>query len=185
MAKATPDTIHSERQPVPAWVYLMMAVLVLGVLTSVVWAVVLWPDAEPVVRTWLVITNAALLLLVAIFALLLGGIYVTVRSGHAEVRFGRCPFPVRVDLTRVRSCRAVTYTPMRVFGGWGLRRSPSGIRAYTARGNRGVLLMMSEGAPVLIGSDSPETLAEALGRAGVKVLPPQDGLEETEGAAHG
>jgi hypothetical protein len=54
-----------------------------------------------------------------------------------------------------------TYRPLMEYGGWGLRWSGDG-RAYNARGNRGVQLVLKGEQRVLIGSQRPEELLAAL-----------------------
>lgn len=64
------------------------------------------------------------------------------------------------------SSQAVTYRPILDYGGWGLRWNfRDRGRGYTMSGNRGVMLQLAQGKPVLIGSALPEELAEALDRA--------------------
>lgn len=73
------------------------------------------------------------------------------------------PFFVRrrIPLAEIASADAVTYRPLREYGGWGIR----GIgrrRAYNARGDRGVQLVLTDGRRVLLGSQVPEQLAAAI-----------------------
>ena len=53
------------------------------------------------------------------------------------------------------------YKPGREYGGWGIRVGKSG-KAYIASGNKGVQLVMSDGKPVLIGSQRPDELVAAI-----------------------
>lgn len=64
------------------------------------------------------------------------------------------------DIDRVE---AVTYRPLRDFGGWGVRYGRRGM-AYNVKGNRGVELRLKKGPSVLIGSQRAEELAEAMAR---------------------
>lgn len=61
----------------------------------------------------------------------------------------------------IRSCRAITYRPLRDYGGWGIRFSRRG-QAYNVSGNRGVLLVFDSGRPLMIGSQRAEALAAAI-----------------------
>lgn len=54
-----------------------------------------------------------------------------------------------------------TYRPIREYGGWGVRYGRSG-KAYNVSGNRGVQLKLSSGKGLLIGSQRPEELAQAI-----------------------
>jgi hypothetical protein len=82
-----------------------------------------------------------------------------------RVRFGWVPlFGEAVPLRHILGCEAVTYRPLD-FGGWGLRGSWRGGGALNARGDRGVRLALDNGKSLIIGSQRPEALAEAIGRA--------------------
>ncbi|MFC1963201.1 DUF6141 family protein [Chloroflexota bacterium] len=70
----------------------------------------------------------------------------------------------KIPLESLRKYEAITYRPIRDYGGWGLKYGRKG-RAYTARGNRGVQLELSDGRPVLIGSQKPEELVMAIDKA--------------------
>ena len=56
-----------------------------------------------------------------------------------------------------------TYRPIREYGGWGIRCGfgDSG-KAYNVRGNKGLQLVFKNGKRLLIGSQQPERLVEAL-----------------------
>ena len=75
-------------------------------------------------------------------------------------------YPVHL-LFRDVSCReivaaeAVSYRPLREYGGWGIRRGRGGA-AYTVSGNRGVRISLSDGTSLLIGSRRADELAAAL-----------------------
>ncbi|HEX6853121.1 MAG TPA: hypothetical protein VF139_17125 [Candidatus Polarisedimenticolaceae bacterium] len=75
--------------------------------------------------------------------------------------------PRIVDLRDVRAARAVTYRPIRDYGGWGIRIGAKGW-AYNVSGDRGVELELRDGTLLLIGSQRPEELAAAIesGRPG-------------------
>lgn len=69
-----------------------------------------------------------------------------------------------VSLADITSCEAVTYRPLRDFGGWGLRFSPKHGRAYNASGDKGVQLVLADGKKVLIGSQKAHPLADAINK---------------------
>jgi hypothetical protein len=64
------------------------------------------------------------------------------------------------------TCEVRTYRPLREYGGWGVRYGRAG-KAYNVSGNRGVQLKLSSGKGLLIGSQRPEELAQAI-QAGLK-----------------
>ena len=79
------------------------------------------------------------------------------------VTFGAL-FPLyrrRIALADIASAEAVTYSPIADYGGWGIK-GPSGNSALNARGNRGVRLTLRDGKRLLIGSQKPGVLVEAL-----------------------
>jgi hypothetical protein len=65
----------------------------------------------------------------------------------------------------LEAAEAVTYHPLREYGGWGIRFGAKA-RAYIASGNRGVMLHRREGSDLLIGSQQPERFVEALRASG-------------------
>jgi hypothetical protein len=67
----------------------------------------------------------------------------------------------RISLDTVRAVHALTYRPMMEYGGWGIRYCKKG-KAYNVSGNRGVRLDFSDGKHLLIGSQVPDELAQAL-----------------------
>ena len=87
---------------------------------------------------------------------------VEVRSDGLYYRF----FPFHLSFHRIpredlRTYEVRTYSALREYGGWGIRWGPKG-KAYNVSGNRGVQLELSNGKRILIGSQRPEELAEAL-----------------------
>ena len=81
---------------------------------------------------------------------------------------GLAPFRLRrIALRDIREAQAREYSGIREFGGWGVRVGREG-KAYTAYGSKGVQLVLSDGSRVLIGTQRPEGLLNALRAAGVK-----------------
>ncbi|MBE0481658.1 MAG: hypothetical protein IBX68_11860 [Dehalococcoidia bacterium] len=70
----------------------------------------------------------------------------------------------RIPLDEVESCEARTYSPLKEYGGWGIRYGRKG-KAYNVSGNRGVQLVLSSGERILLGSRTPEDLALAINSA--------------------
>ncbi len=69
--------------------------------------------------------------------------------GAAELIRKEIPF------SRIRSAKAVTYSPLFEFGGWGIRWGSNGKRAWTVRGNRALRLELTDGTLFYVGSDRP------------------------------
>jgi hypothetical protein len=67
----------------------------------------------------------------------------------------------KIPLAGIGSAEVVIYDPVKDYGGYGIRLSPRG-RAYIASGNRGVRLTLMKGMKVLVGSQRPQELAQAI-----------------------
>jgi len=83
-----------------------------------------------------------------------------VRDDALLIRF----FPLthqKIPFEDIRRCEVRTYSPIREFGGWGIRYGRKA-KAYNVSGNRGVQLELSNGKRLLIGSQRPEELARAI-----------------------
>ena len=90
-----------------------------------------------------------------------------VRPGLLWVRLS--PFRgMRIATKEIASAFVREYSPIREYGGWGVRVSRSG-RAYNAYGDRGVQLVLQDGSKVLVGSQRPDDLLAALRLAGADI----------------
>jgi hypothetical protein len=112
---------------------------------------------------WTIVLMFAVLALVG--ALLTIRLTTVVTPDALSVRYGFL-YKTRVPLTEIALAEAVEYSPIREYGGWGIRGNRRR-RALNARGNQGVLLTRSDGTTLLVGSQKPRELLEALSRAGV------------------
>jgi hypothetical protein len=97
---------------------------------------------------------------VPMFLVLLLRLETTVDDTALTVRLWFLPRRV-IPLSSIRSAEVRTYRPLLEYGGWGIRWGRGGM-AYNARGNRGVQLVLENGSRVLIGSQEPERLLEAI-----------------------
>ncbi len=89
-----------------------------------------------------------------------------VRDDGVYVRFVPLqPRFVRIAPETITEAQSVIYRPIGEFGGWGIRYG-SGGKAYNVSGNRGVRIKLTGGRSVLIGSQRPDILADA-----IKALP--------------
>lgn len=87
----------------------------------------------------------------------------TVTETQLSVSFGAL-FPLyRRSIARadIVSFEAVTYSPLAEYGGWGIKGAP-GNSALNARGDQSVRLTLRDGKRILVGSQRPGELAEAL-----------------------
>lgn len=98
-------------------------------------------------------------------ALLAMRLTTTVTADSVWIRYGIL-YRTRIPLSDVARAEAIEYAPIREYGGWGIRGSRRR-RALNARGNQGVLLTRADGTTLLVGSQHPRDLLDALARAGV------------------
>ena len=138
-----------ERQAFAGWIYALLAA------SGAAGALSYRAAAQPG-------QGAALLAALGLSANLLS-LQTRVTRREIVVTFGAL-FPLyrrRIALADVVAAEAVTYSPLREYGGWGIR----GIgrdRTLNARGNRGVRLMLRNEERLLIGSQRPAELAAAI-----------------------
>ena len=95
------------------------------------------------------------------FLLGFGNLRVEVRDDALYARMFPLTKRHRFAYADLASCEAVTYRPLRDYGGWGVRFSRAG-KAYNVSGNRGVQLEFTDGKRLLLGSQQPEALAQAI-----------------------
>ncbi len=150
------SVLHEERQYFH-WVFHVIIVGGLGG-TTVVGAMV--PDPSD---RWPVILPVALMMLM--YGMLMP-MTVRVNSERVEVTFGRFGWPRwRFLIPEIRQAVVVDFSPLKDFGGWGIRRGPKGM-CLNQRGSRGVAFEF-RGRRYIIGSDHPEALLSAMHTAGV------------------
>ncbi len=68
----------------------------------------------------------------------------------------------RIPFDQIKSAEASTYSPIKQYGGWGIRWNPRKGVAYNVKGKRGVQLTLTDGRSVLVGSQRPVELAKAI-----------------------
>jgi len=68
---------------------------------------------------------------------------------------------VKFEFDRIQKAEPITYSPIKDYGGWGIRYRRRG-KAYNVSGNKGVLLTLQDGNNVLIGSKNHEVLCSAI-----------------------
>jgi hypothetical protein len=84
-----------------------------------------------------------------------------IRPGELRIHMRGLFRSIRIPLEKVKSATAVTFDPVRDWGGYGFRHSKKGT-AYLAGGGEGVELRTASGAMVLIGSRRPAELTAAI-----------------------
>ncbi len=152
------EALHVERQQVAAWVHVVVVLCVGGALVSVV---ATWSDEG---HWWAVIPAAVIVAIYAMFSPM------TVRVGVEEMRvdFGHLGWPRwRFPIADIRHARAVEFSPLRDYGGWGIRVGRDSM-CLNQRGRRGVRFGFL-GREYVVGSDDPARLLAALRTAGADV----------------
>lgn len=151
------NVIHREtqysRQP---W---LLAVILISVLISLVAFMAAFQQSEMSIWFLGLYSAGALLLLVFFW---FSHLEIEVRTDGLFFRY--LPFHLsfrKIPLEGVTKVEAVTYSPLRDYGGWGLRLGRGG-RVYNPMGNRGVRIDYTDGSHILLGSNTPERLAEAI-----------------------
>lgn len=151
--------VYKEWSPWPGWIQIVFwGALVLGIV-----AVVESPDMARQERLAAVIfmgvAGALVQWLVAGLTVRLYRDEMKVGLGTAAVISKRIPYQ---DILRTESVR---YSPLLEFGGWGVRFRGKK-RAWTARGNRAVVLHLMDGTRLYVGSDHPYALEERIRTVG-------------------
>ena len=81
------------------------------------------------------------------------GVYIRFRPFHRKwVVFG---------FNNIQKAEASTYSPLKDYGGWGIRYGRKG-KAYNVSGNKGVFLTLRDGKNVLIGSTNHKALYSSI-----------------------
>jgi uncharacterized protein DUF6141 len=111
------------------------------------------------------ISGACITLLIAILLLIIR-LDLEIKRDGVYVRF----FPLHLKFryypwSQLSKCYVRKYRPMGEFGGWGLRIEFSG-KAYNISGNQGLQLEFTNNKRLLIGTQKPEELTEALNKIG-------------------
>ncbi len=89
-----------------------------------------------------------------------------VRPGELAVRL--YPFrPAVIPIEMIGEAAVRQYSPIKEYGGWGVRINRHNGRAYSAYGASGVQLVLADGMRLLIGTQRPQELLAALESAGL------------------
>lgn len=99
---------------------------------------------------------------IAIMLFTFGGQRLMITRPELSVRWGALGLRVlRLKTTEIASTEFMEFSPLRDFGGYGIRFG-RGMKAYYLRGNLGVKVVMTDGKKYLLGSDNPERLVAVL-----------------------
>lgn len=144
--------------------------LIIGLLALLGWGIFFQqivrgkPVGSDPMPDWSIWFVAALLGVLLPFFFLWFRMETTVHPDRVDIRM--TPFVHRVFRpAKIASAEARTYSPMREFGGWGVRWGRHGLwknRAYNVKGDQGVQLVLTNGDRVLIGTQRPQELEAAI-----------------------
>lgn len=149
---SSPQTVYfEESQRFPAW---LGALLVVSTLVAGIGALTA-ARAEGATAPLVIAVSASIALVLLMFGALTLKTVVTDRGVHVS---GFLFIDRLIAFDGIESAVARVYRPIMEFGGWGYRIGPSG-KAYNARGNEGVQLVLKDGRRVLIGSARASELA--------------------------
>ena len=120
-----------------------------------------------VFRNWPMSGTNTLIYGVSILALVLVPVFMLsikmvtdVKNDAIHIRF----FPLKKEIipfSEIAKCDARQYSPIKEYGGWGIRYGAKGM-AYNVSGDHGVQLELTNGKRLLIGSQRSEELAETI-----------------------
>jgi hypothetical protein len=165
------SVVYREEQNFSWWVYALMALMVLFGIVIELLARSRNQGVEPGGGLSLGVPVVLLASLLLPTIMVVGVLRLTTEVDATGIRiwFGWIPTFQRAiylaDLDRVESVR---YRPIADCGGWGIRIGLDGERVYNARGDLGVRLYFRDGTRILLGSQRPDELADAI----VRALPP-------------
>jgi len=149
--------IYTERTPWAGWVRAVMW----GAITLACYPVLAGWDTDLGFPTRLLIAGSVVAAAVAVEALL-GGLTVHVRESGILLHLGKVPLVRRrVPFSEIVSIESVRYSPIREFGGWGVR-GWGARKAWSARGSLAVALTLEGDRLLLVGSDHPRRLEERI-----------------------
>lgn len=94
---------------------------------------------------------------------LMGQLRTRITEEAIEVRWGYLEvIKKRILHGDVERAETVTYSPLKEFGGWGIRLGGKKKLAWTVRGNRALLLHLKDGTRFYLGSEKPERMLQWL-----------------------
>jgi hypothetical protein len=137
-------SLFHERQHLPPQ---LMAFVLAGAALAGVGALQAAGETEKDQMAVVVIAVVALLMLL-VFAMLQLTTVIDDDGVHVS---GMVLINRRIKFDDIMSADAITYRPLMEYGGWGFRIGVRG-KAYTARGDEGVQLVLRSGERILIGS---------------------------------
>jgi hypothetical protein len=148
------DPIYEFKDEQPSMKY-MLIVVGLGMLAMALFAP--FPHDAPPLMVWGL--KAMLLFFAVLTVVLAPGVRLRAYPEYIDVRYGITPWiGFRLDHDKIVSIRAVEYSPMKDFGGWGIKGGFGewkGWTAWTASITNKALAIETTGKKYLIGCPNP------------------------------
>ncbi len=141
------------------WLLLIPSSLVPLIIFLMVW--LFNPQAEQVLLFGIV-----MLLVAVIPPVFFLGANLTVEVRHDGLYIRFFPFHAsffKISSGEVKNWQIRSYSALKEYGGYGIRFGADG-KAYNVRGNQGVQIELKNGKKILIGSQKPDLLQQALER---------------------
>lgn len=144
--------VYKEWSPWPAWIQIMFWGTMLAAMAAVTFAGHETHEGRVVGVLVLALIGVAVQWIVA-------GLSVKLYQDRIVVGLGLLGWvSKRMAYKDIEGLESVRYHPIREFGGWGVRFGAEGKRAWTARGERAVVLHLRDGLHIYVGSDDPHRL---------------------------
>lgn len=78
--------------------------------------------------------------------------------------------PITIPWRDIKSCEVRKYSPLKEYGGWGLKYGLKGGKAVNVKGNMGIQLLLHSGKKILIGTQKPKAAKQTIRRYGPSAL---------------
>ena len=152
----TASFFKEEQKMGQKWIWLILGFLGIGAWYLFIKQIILkepvGTNPAPDIVVWMVFIIFGIIFPVSFYSMKL---IVEVRENDVYIRF--FPFYKKfILIENIKNYYVHTFKPIREYGGWGVRWSPTKGWAYIVSGNRGVQLELLDGSKILIGSQKPE-----------------------------
>ena len=139
---------------------MLLAILPTGFLFLLIWQVALGHKIGQTTMTNGSVIGWTIFIWVVYLRLVTSKLVTKVEGGRLSISLSGLWTLRKIPLAQVKNLEPVTYDP-NDYGGYGIRLSTKG-RAYIATGTGGVRLRLENGGRILVGSQRPDELAQAL-----------------------
>jgi hypothetical protein len=153
------------------WIYILIVIIFLLVLFGIIQQVVFnKPFGSHPVRDWVLFV---FLLIPAVLLIFLRANVLRTTMDEQGITYQFKPYHRNETLVRwdeLERCYVRIYSPMKEFGGWGVRQSvrKDGGKALNVMGTYGIQLEFRDGKKLLLGTQKPGEAEKALAKVGMK-----------------